>query len=391
MYNAQFPKISVIVPVYNIEEYVSKCIDSILQQTYENIEIICVDDGSTDKSGQIIDSYAIDNEKIHVIHKTNGGLVSARKAGAAATNGDFVLNIDGDDWIEPNYVENFAKNISEKVDVIWSVAYYKEYTKHKAIREFVNAESLPRVQQNYMKDLVCGKYGYQSTITFSLGLVCIRRNLYVEIQQSIDDKISMLEDKALIVRLLGVTGNILFIHNLGYHYIQRNNSIVHMYNEKSIEQIDVMMDDTINFLQRLLRKNELLEANIITSGLKAKVLKDFAGLQDKTLSYLYPFKNVKKNSKVVVYGTGTAGCQIANYLRSSREYELVAWVDSNTYGQIIDDYKILSPRSIADKVYDYVIIATILEDFAREMRRELMTLGVTDDKIEWIDKMESAD
>ncbi len=386
-----FPKISVIVPIYNIEDYVSKCIDSILQQTYENIEIICVDDGSTDKSGQIIDLYAKENEKIYVIHKANGGLVSARKAGAAVANGEFVLNIDGDDWIEPNYVENFAKNISEKIDVIWSVAYYREYETHQAICEFVNAESLSSVRQDYMKDLVCGKYRYQSTILLSLCLVCIRRNLYVEIQQSIDDRIVMCEDKSLIVRLLGVTGNILFIHNLGYHYIQRKNSLMHMNNEKSIEQIDIMLEDTINFLQGLPRKYEFLEDYILVAGLRVKVAKDFAGLQDKTLSYLYPFKNVKKNSKIVVYGTGTVGCQIANYLRSSREYELVAWVDSNSYGQKIDGYEILSPKSIADKVYDYVIIATTLDDFVKEIRRELTTLGVADDKIEWIDKMESVD
>ena len=99
-------KISIIVPVYNIEKYISECIESIINQTYKNLQIILVDDGSTDKSGIICDEYARKDTRINVIHQKNGGLVSARKSGLRNVEGEFVGFVDGDDYIEPDMYEN---------------------------------------------------------------------------------------------------------------------------------------------------------------------------------------------------------------------------------------------------------------------------------------------
>ena len=91
---------SIIVPIFNVSAYVRKCIESIVNQTYQNLDIILVDDGSTDDSGVICDEYAEKDSRIRVIHKTNGGLVSARKAGINIAKGEYSLYVDGDDWIE---------------------------------------------------------------------------------------------------------------------------------------------------------------------------------------------------------------------------------------------------------------------------------------------------
>ncbi|MBQ3194486.1 MAG: glycosyltransferase [Oscillospiraceae bacterium] len=93
--------ISVIVPVYNVERYLARCVDSILAQTYENLQIILVDDGATDASGNICDEYAAKDSRITVIHKKNGGLSSARNAGIEAARGEYLAFVDSDDWIEP--------------------------------------------------------------------------------------------------------------------------------------------------------------------------------------------------------------------------------------------------------------------------------------------------
>ncbi len=97
--------ISVIVPIYNIENYVSKCLDSIINQTYRDLEIILVDDGSTDSSGQICDRYANLDSRIKVIHQENSGLSLARNIGIAASSGELIAYIDGDDYIHPQYLE----------------------------------------------------------------------------------------------------------------------------------------------------------------------------------------------------------------------------------------------------------------------------------------------
>lgn len=109
------PLISIIVPVYNVEEFLPKCIDSILAQTYENLEIILVEDGTKDNSGQICDAYAEKDSRIKVIHKENGGLSSARNAGMDVARGEYFGFVDSDDWIEPETYECLM-TVAQKYD-----------------------------------------------------------------------------------------------------------------------------------------------------------------------------------------------------------------------------------------------------------------------------------
>ena len=105
------PLISVIVPVYNVEKYIRKCIDSIIQQTYENLQIILVDDGSSDSSGKICDEYAISDKRIMALHKKNGGTASARNLGIESSEGDYIAFIDSDDYIEKDMIEVLYRSL----------------------------------------------------------------------------------------------------------------------------------------------------------------------------------------------------------------------------------------------------------------------------------------
>ena len=106
-------KISVIVPVYNMERYLERCLDSLLGQTYKNLQIILINDGSTDRSGAICDEYSVKDERIQVIHKANGGVSSARNVGIQTADGDYMHFVDCDDWIEPNTYERLLQAINE--------------------------------------------------------------------------------------------------------------------------------------------------------------------------------------------------------------------------------------------------------------------------------------
>ena len=108
------PLISVIVPVYKVEPYLARCIDSILAQTFTDFELILIDDGSPDNCGRICDEYSQKNNRIQVIHKENGGLSSARNAGMEICKGDYIYFIDSDDWIEPDMYEKL--DLSSKQD-----------------------------------------------------------------------------------------------------------------------------------------------------------------------------------------------------------------------------------------------------------------------------------
>ncbi|MGN0978396.1 MAG: glycosyltransferase family 2 protein [Faecousia sp.] len=105
--------LSVIVPVYNVETYLPRCVDSILQQSYENLEVLLVDDGSRDASGRICDEYAAGDPRIKVIHKENGGLSSARNAGLDAAAGEYLTFVDSDDWIEPDAYDSMIALLEE--------------------------------------------------------------------------------------------------------------------------------------------------------------------------------------------------------------------------------------------------------------------------------------
>ena len=100
--------VSIIVPVYNVKGYLKRCLDSLTQQTYEKIEILLIDDGSSDGSGAICDSYAEKHENVKVVHKNNGGVSSARNLGLEKASGDYILFVDSDDWIERDAVENLV-------------------------------------------------------------------------------------------------------------------------------------------------------------------------------------------------------------------------------------------------------------------------------------------
>ncbi len=103
------PLISVIVPIYGIERYVGHCIESLMQQTYQNLEIILVDDGSPDRCPQICDLYASKDKRIKVIHKENGGIVTARKAGVQIAQGEYIGFVDGDDWVGSGYFQSMFR------------------------------------------------------------------------------------------------------------------------------------------------------------------------------------------------------------------------------------------------------------------------------------------
>lgn len=150
--------LSIIVAVYNIEEYLPRCIESVLAQTYRKLEIILVDDGSTDESGRICDAYAGKDERIRVIHKKNGGLSDARNAGMDIASGEYIGFVDGDDWIEPDMYRAMYESCERECAQI-AVCRYKQITKSGVVDASTgNSVSLSRAEA--LEIYVCGDERY---------------------------------------------------------------------------------------------------------------------------------------------------------------------------------------------------------------------------------------
>ncbi len=120
--------ISVILPIYNTEEYLRKCLDSVIHQTYRDLEIICIDDGSTDSSGRIVDEYAEVDERIRVVHQKNSGESNARNVGLNISKGEYITFLDCDDWIEPDMYETILKAIENDDLDMAAGSWFKDYT-----------------------------------------------------------------------------------------------------------------------------------------------------------------------------------------------------------------------------------------------------------------------
>lgn len=135
-------KVSVVVPIYNVESYIVQCADSIINQTYGNIEILLIDDGSTDSSGAICDEYAEKDARVKAIHKVNGGLSSSRECGISAATGDYIMILDGDDWLDTEAIEECVKRVEANPEIECVMfSYVKEYPESSVITHVLDGDA----------------------------------------------------------------------------------------------------------------------------------------------------------------------------------------------------------------------------------------------------------
>lgn len=211
--------ISVIVPVYNVEKYLDKCINSIINQTYQNLEIILVDDGSTDNSGILCDAFCNKDGRVQVIHQKNGGLSSARNTGIDHSNGNYLTFVDSDDWIDPTMIERLYSRIKEDHSQI-------SFCDFKYVDEQGNISYDGHGKVNKVLD----EYQFWQDVYTTKNTVCyivswgklIQRSVFENGIRFEEGKIH--EDEFIIHRLLQ-NRKISFLSEHLYMYYQRNDSI----------------------------------------------------------------------------------------------------------------------------------------------------------------------
>ena len=230
--------VSIIVPIYNIEGYIRECIDSILAQTYPDFELILVDDGSPDNCGRICDEYAEKDVRIKVIHKENGGLTSARNAGLSVAKGDWIMHVDGDDWIEPDMIESLieAAKATEADLVFGDYMKYGPYAgNHKLPTWSIDKKESMSRYIAYMMTTIWGSIA--------------KRSLYTEHCLKSPDGVSYCEDFHLIVRLCHFANKIVNVHRPFYHYRYRPTSIMSNMSRKTEADEQWVYQDTIRFFK----------------------------------------------------------------------------------------------------------------------------------------------
>lgn len=235
--------ISVIIPVYNVEKYLKKCIESVIYQSYDNLEIIIIDDGSKDNSGKICDEYANKDKRIIVIHKKNEGVSKARNIGIEMAKGKYVAFIDSDDFIDKDYIKTLY-NQCENDESDLSICGTKDINsnedvlrKSKKYKKSINSEE-------GMKELLNEKY-----YTCVVWAKMYRKELFEDIRFNEDTKIA--EDLEIIYKLIGKSKRISVntFKNLYFYRIREDSATVNEYNRDWKKEIKIS-EEILNFVKK---------------------------------------------------------------------------------------------------------------------------------------------
>lgn len=290
--------LSVVVPVYNVEKYIEKCVNSIINQTYSNLEIILVDDGSTDGSGKICDLFMKKDDRIKVIHKRNAGLSSARNEGIKVANGEYIAFVDSDDYLDLHMYSNMI-NVMQNTKSDISICNFKRvyendknvlFNKSGTIKEYNDSTHL-------LNDLLKGKindYAWNKVY---------KKNLFNNIEYPLGKNF---EDIGTTYKIFARSKKTVFIDSEYYAYLMRGNSITGSVSKKSLYDMITLVNERYQFL----KNSSLCDKSILTANrvnyiylyyLSICKFLDFNELNNEIImnEYLFYKKHYMKSEKVL--------------------------------------------------------------------------------------------
>lgn len=235
----EMPLVSVIVPVYKVESYLHRCVDCILAQTYANLEIILVDDGSPDNCGKICDEYAQKDKCIKVIHKKNGGLSDARNAGLDIAMGEYITFVDSDDWIHFQYVEILLNNLT-KADVDISTCSFVR-TPEKMLMDSKVSESSYHI---YSSEKAIEQTLYQNRLDNSAWGKLYKKELFNGLRFTVG---RLYEDLDFFYKIYDRAVRLVHTDAVLYYYYYRTDSIMGVFNRKRLDVLDIT-DEIVDYM-----------------------------------------------------------------------------------------------------------------------------------------------
>lgn len=379
--------LSIIVPIYNSEQYLNQCLESLLNQTYKNIEIVLVDDGSVDESGKICDEYAKRDMRIVVIHQKNSGVVFARRRGVENAKGNLIMFVDSDDWVESDLVQILMTEIMrENADMV------------AASMTVVDKEGNLKIQTSAIERGVYNKGEIEKYIfprmvyddiakrpgifACFVGKILQRKQLLEDIS-GLDTRLTYGEDGAVIFPYLMKVNKLVVSDCSRYYYVQHDTSMANSFSLEAFHKVTYLEEYLISKIKKT-GKYELVEKQIhyyIRDWL-FRIIKSQYDVDCGRILCVPPYELIPKDSRLVIYGAGKAGKEFVRLLLQNHYAEVTAWVDQN-FGWELYSYQIERPESIQDKEYDYVLIALTDEKTVYEVKEYLHSIGVEEKKILW--------
>lgn len=380
--------LSVIVPVYNAEAYLYKCVKSILNQTYKNLDIILIDDGSSDHSGEICDGLAEKDRRIRVFHTKNHGVVAARNYGVNKAQGNLITFVDSDDWIEPD-MYLYMLEVYEKYepDMITSGLIYDAAVNSKTLECDLIAEGIydkGQIEREIIPVMMFDQRKRRRAVTSAVCNKIIRKDLWNKASQGINSQITYGEDAAVVYLCLAQAQKAFFINGAWYHYRVNNNSMVHSFNITAFEKIKNFMDYMKVAYERLGIWNQMeVQLSEYVKHFLYPAIESVYGIKLGETKYLFPYELIKANSRIVIYGAGRVGRAYMKNLIKTNYAKVAAWVDK-AYEKILDlKDQVQLPNILSKLDFDYLVIAVESEQIAMEIEQDLINMGVSRDKLIW--------
>lgn len=368
--------ISIIVPVYNTEPYLRQCLDSILCQTVGNIEVICVDDGSTDTSPQILDAYAATDSRVQIIHKKNGGLVSARKTGLKAATGEYIGYVDSDDWIEPDMYEKLLAALKDGEADIAMCGRFEDTG--ETCRKVCHGFPAGRYDKRALTETIFPRMIVNSAF-FEWGifpgvwdkLFC--KESLEPFQMAVDERLTMGEDAACTYPALLHAESICILDECLYHYRQSPTSMVKRKTDAEVERrrFRLLYRTGLQALEcgktRYDLTDQWKEYLLFLMIPRADTLLE--GME--RLDYLFPFPEVRRGSNIILYGMGTYGQRLYQFIKESGFCHVAACADRNYEELTKQGIPVISPEKLADYNCDAIIVANSFAGVRWEIKKEL--------------------
>ena len=371
------PLISIIIPIYNTKKYLEKCIKSVLNQTYINLEIILINDGSTDGSREIIDFWKKKDNRIHVIHKKNEGLVRARKTGICNAKGVYIAHLDSDDWIEPEmYHDMLLLALEYQADVVTS-GLIRDYENHVVIEdEKINAGFFKnkRIENEFWPNIIDINTFFKTNINIHITNKLIKRELALKHQMEIPDSVKIGEDAAVVYPILFDANCVVVSGKNYYHYVMHSASMMNKNNciEYGSKEIEYRFE---RLIKEKIDKIPTIEMQLKLVLLYIRLFEETENILNVDKDRLFLFKNLYKNEKIIIYGAGRFGQRVFECIKKSCFCEVIAWCDKVTGEQVVP-----IDGAIKDD-FDKVLIAILISDIADEVEKNLLEKGIVIEKI----------
>ncbi len=386
--------ISIIIPVYNTRKYLSNCLDSILCQTYSKLEVILIDDGSTDGSEKICDIYAKQDQRIKVIRQTHLGVVAARNIGIENANSPYIAFVDSDDCVEPDMFGILLKTAKDCEADIVSSGYTKVYIgKNETLEKgqpvfgkFPEGIYVKKQIDFLLENLMCYKdyssYGISPTLCGKL----FKKKLLVQNIERIPQKLTIAEDACLTYMCCMDAEIIYILHKSYYYYIMREDSCIHSADKRCFSNITDCYDCLYQKIVQIQgnRKGLLQQLEKFIAREAIFALKNRFGFSNGGMLPVYAvnLKEWGQETKIVIYGAGIVGSSYYKQITSFGQAIVVLWVDNNPL--VVEKNALVQPvNAILYSEYDYILISVKDKNVAENISIDLQAMKVDKEKIVW--------